>query len=153
MKVHQDACHRTEGQPDQVFGKTKEGRNTKLNALVDATGNPLKVMLLPRQEPEVRMAREPLGNISKKIVLADKGYDSDDLRDEIARSRGYALITGRKNRKREVLYVKSIGRKRHVVENFFVRIKRFRQVATRFNRLASSYLGFVHLASASLWLR
>lgn len=86
-----------------MFGKTKEGRNTKLNALVDATGNPLKVMLLPRQEAEVRMAREPLGNISKKIVLADKGYYSNDLRDEISRSRGYALIAGRKNRKREVL--------------------------------------------------
>ena len=67
MKVHQDACHRTEGQPDQVVGKTKEGRNTKLNALVDATGNPLKVILLLRQEAEVRMAREPLGNICKKL--------------------------------------------------------------------------------------
>ena len=153
VKVHQDACHRTEGQPDQVFGKTKGGRNTKLHALVDATGKPLKVMLLPGQEAEVRTARELLGNVRKKIVLADKGYDSDALRDEIARSRGFALIPGRKNRKREVLYVKSIGRQRHVVENFFARIKRFRRVATRYDRLASSYLGFVHLASASLWLR
>ena len=141
------------GQPDQVFGKTKGGRNTKLHALVDVKGKPLNVILIPGQQSELKTVRMLLGNVRDKIVLADKGYDSDQLRREIRKGRGYALIPGRKNRKREVLYVESLGRKRHVVENFFARIKRFRRVSTRYDRLASSYLGFVHLVSASLWLR
>jgi transposase len=66
---------------------------------------------------------------------------------------GFPNITGRRNRKVQPFYLKEVGKRRHVVENFFVRIKRFRRVCTRYDRLAETYLSFVFLAALMDWLR
>jgi putative transposase len=85
-------------------------------------------------------------------VLADKGYDSDANRAAI-RSRGAEpCIPPRSNRKAAIAYDRHLYKERNVVERFFSRIKQYRRVATRFDKKAANYLGFVWLASINIML-
>ena len=153
VKVHQDACYALGTSENQCFGKTKGGRNTKLHAMTNAEGKLLDLKLLPGNENEILSARELLGDVRNSIVLADRGYDSDSLRKKILSDGGVALIPPKKNRRRPVLYFSHIGKKRHVVENYFCRIKRYRRIATRYDRSSATYLSFVYLASLMDWLK
>lgn len=153
IKVHQDACYFLSTPEKQRFGKTKGGRNSKINAVTNRGGKPLDLVLIAGNESELKSVRGILDDVSGKVVLADKGFDDDKLRKWVRRNGGVANIPGRKNRKVEVFYIKEVGRMRHVVENFFSRIKRFRRVGTRYDRLAETYTAFVSLASLMDWLR
>lgn len=153
IKVHQDACYALGSSGNQCFGKTKGGRNTKLHAMTNAEGKLLDLKLLPGNENEILSARELLGEVKDAIVLADRGYDSDVLRKQVLDDGGVALIPPRKGKCKPVLYFPHIGKKRYVVENYFCRIKRYRRVATRYDRLGETYLAFVSLASLMDWLR
>ena len=135
VKVHQDACYYPLDDKDQCFGKTKGGRNTKIHALTNAKGQALNLILTEGNRHDVTVAIDLLEYAQNRIVLADKGYDSDALREEIYESNGIALIPGKSNRKVQPFYIKSVARIRHVVENFFCVIKRFRRIATRYERL------------------
>jgi len=87
------------------------------------------------------------------ILLADRGYDSDAIR-EFARERGaWANIPPKRNRKDAICFSPHLYRARNHVERFFNRIKHCRRVATRYEKLAANYLAFVKLASVRLWLR
>lgn len=153
VKVHQDACYECQGDKPQSFGATKGGRNSKLHAVTNSKGLALKVIIRPGNEAEIKTASEVLGDVSDKIVLADKGYDSDALREDVWNQGGFANIRGRKNRIKEPLYFKNMGKKRHVVENFFQRVKRFRRVATRYDRLDCTYLSFVIISALADWVK
>ena len=124
IKVHQDACRHPQDAVARALGKTKGGRNTKLGACVDRRGKALALVLRPGNEHDSKFAAGLVGNIRGAIVLADKGYDCDALRDHIHAGGGVANIPGRKGRKEEVFYLLELGMDRHLVENFFVRIKR-----------------------------
>ena len=152
VKVHQDACYCLTSPENQCFGKTKGGRNTKLHAMTNAAGRLLDLRLVPGQEHELKTARELLGEVKGKVILGDKGYDSDKLRCQVQKDGGVALIPGKKGRKNPVFYLKEIGKHRHVVENYFCRIKRYRRIATRYDRRAETYLSFVFLASLMDWI-
>jgi len=153
IKVHQDACYTCKGSKDQKFGKTKGGRNSKLHAVTNRKGKLLNFLLLPGQESEMKSVLEVLGDVRNRIVLGDKGYDSDSLREHIEVQGGVALIPPRKHRKDKVFYVKEIGRERHVVENYFARLKRYRRTGTRYDRLPETFISFICLASIMDWLR
>ena len=153
VKVHQDACHRGKSLEEQCFGRTKGGRNSKVHALTNGEGKLLDMMLIPGNKSEVTTAADLLGDVRDKVVLADKGYDSDPLRDAVDEAGGVALIPGRSNRKKPVFYVKEVGRRRHVVENYFARVKRYRRVSTRYDRRAATYISFVCLASLVDWIK
>lgn len=101
----------------------------------------------------MKSACEVIGNAKDLVILGDKGYDSDAIRKFVDDSGGIANIPGRKGRKEKVFYVAEVGRNRYVVENYFCRIKRYRRVATRYDRLPETYLSFVYLASLMDWVR
>lgn len=153
VKVHQDACYYPLEDKDQCFGKTKGGRNTKIHALTNAKGQALNLVLTEGNRHDVTVAIELLSYAKDRVVLADKGYDSDALRDEIEEAEGIALIPGKSNRKQKPFYIKSVAKIRYVVENFFCVIKRFRRVATRYERRAETYLSFVALAALTTWVK
>ena len=117
VKVHQDACYFPLSDEHQGFGKTKGGRNTKIHALTNGKGQALNFILTPGNKHEVTVAIELLEYGEGRIVLGDKGYDSDKLREEIAGAGGIAQIPGKSNRKEKVFYLKEIGKIRHVVES------------------------------------
>lgn len=153
IKVHQDAC-RHGGEPaKQGFGKTKGGRNSKLNALTNSKGKLVRLKLVPGNESDMKSACEVIDDAGGKVILADKGYDSNAIRRHIVESGGIANIPGRKGRKKPVFYIKEVGRQRYVVENYFCRIKRFRRIGTRYDRLPETFLAFVFLSSLMDWLR
>ena len=81
-----------------------------------------------------------------RYVIADKGYDADALRRELRSQGKVAVIPGRSNRKRRIVFDKARYRERHRVENAFCDIKDFRRVATRYDKLARNFLSTVALA-------
>jgi len=88
-----------------------------------------------------------------RYLLADKGYDADQLRRSLRNSGAVPVIPGRRNRKRIIRYDKDRYRGRHLIENAFCRLKDFRRVATRYDKLAANFLSGVALATAlAFWL-
>lgn len=86
-------------------------------------------------------------------LLADKGYDSDVIRDDLIARGIEPVIPGRRNRKEPIRYSRELYRLRNGIERTFGRIKINRAIATRYDKLASSFLGMLHLASIKLWLK
>lgn len=153
VKVHQDACRYWQPAEERGLGKSKGGRNSKLNACVNLRGKALAILLRPGNEHESKSAREVLGDVTGIVVLGDRGFDDDTLREHIKTGGGVALIPGKSNRKEQPFYIPEIGRQRRVVENFFARIKRYRRVNTRYDRLAETFMAFVNLAALADWIR
>ena len=80
------------------------------------------------------------------MVMADAAYDSDKLREQIAVQIGTACIKLRRNRKVVMPFDKEQYKERHNVECFFQKLKRYRRIATRYDKLAKRFLAFIHLA-------
>ena len=88
-----------------------------------------------------------------RVLLADRGYDSDAIRQDMEDRRGVAVIPARRSRKVRESVDGQIYALRNRIERCFNRLKNARRVATRYDKTAASFLGFVHLASIRLWLR
>ena len=88
-----------------------------------------------------------------EAVIADKAYDADPLLDFIADQGAEAVIPPRSNRTEQRDYDEYRYKERHLVECFFNKVKWFRRIATRYDKLAQRYLSFLHLASTLIWLR
>jgi transposase len=88
-----------------------------------------------------------------KVVIADRGYDSDAIRDD-ARARGAeTVIPGRKNRTTKIIIDECIYALRNRIERCINRLKNARRLATRYDKTAESYLGFIHLVSCRMWVK
>ena len=147
VKVHRCASNPCGGQASQAMGRTKGGMNTKVHAVVDEAGQPMRLFLSAGNEADISHAPTLTEEIPAAMLVADKGYDSDSFRQWLLDHGVKPCIPPRSNRRHPSTYSKRSYRKRHVVENFFERIKNFRRVATRYDKLAETYLGFVCLAS------
>jgi transposase len=88
-----------------------------------------------------------------KVLIADKGYDSNHIRDTVAQIGGTAVIPSRSNRKNPEPIDDYIYALRNQVERCFNKLKCSRRLATRYDKTAASYLGFIHIVSARLWFR
>ena len=111
-------------------------------------------MLTPGNVADVKAAPELLASLGRtRYLLADKGYDADALRRSLRQAGAVPVIPGRRSRKRTVRYDKQRYRDRHLIENAFCRLKDFRRVATRYDKLAANFLSGVALATAiAFWL-
>jgi transposase len=152
VKCHQDAARSPQSADEQKLGKTKGGRNTKVSAVVNELGKAVSLVLVPGNQHDSKSARETLGEVDGATVLADKAYDSNHLRKHIEDSGGTPNIVPLNIRKIPVPYDKELGKKRRLVENFFCRIKSYRRVATRYDKLAVTYMGFVTLSAIADWI-
>jgi transposase len=120
--------------------------------VVDGLGNPLKLYLTGGEVHDIVPAPELLSGFEPERVLADKGYDSDDLVSELEDCGIEVIIPPRGNRKNPREYDSHIYKERHLVECFFNKIKRFRRVATRYEKLSKTYLAMVTIAAVFVWL-
>ena len=140
-------------QGDQAIGRSKGGLSTKIHALVDALGNPIAFMLTPGEAHDLVGADSLLPELEAEMLLADKAYDADARVIEILEKAGKTpVIPSKKNRRNSRLYDKEIYKARHLIENFFARLKQYRAIATRYDKLARNFLSAVYLASAMIWL-
>ena len=120
---------------------------------MDALGNPLRFTLTPGQQHDITQAETLLTGYRSEYVIADKGYDAQDFVDHLAEEGMVAVIPPRSNRKAPRDYDRHLYRERHVVECFIGKIKHYRRVFSRFDKLASRYLGFLQFAAVLIWLR
>ncbi len=86
-------------------------------------------------------------------ILADKGYDADRLRGKIEEQGATAVIPPRRHRKTKLTYDETLYKKRNFIERFFNKLKHFRRVATRYDKLLANFLGFIKIAAFAIWIR
>lgn len=134
------------------MGKSRGGLSTKIHAAVDALGNPVRLLLTPGQASEYVAAPALLEGFAPSAVLGDKGYDSAALRDTIRSMGAEPVIPPRKNRLAPIEVDWHSYKDRNLVERFFQKIKQFRRIATRYERLARNYQSLLCLVSAIVWL-
>jgi transposase len=127
---------------------------TKIHAVVDGRGLPIRLALSPGQAHDGQSAAALLGDLKRGcVVLADKAYDANWIRALIEQQGAAPNIPDRSNRKERHCFSKALYKERNRVERFFNRIKHFRRVATRFEKRASNYLAMLKLAAVRIWLR
>jgi len=136
------------------MGRSRGGLTTKIHALVDANGNPIALKLTEGQAHDGRSGVDLLENIGEgQILLADRAYDSDALRDDLAERGAWANVKPMPNRVNVPAFSPFLYRYRNLVERFFNKLKHFRAVATRFEKHDQNYLALVKLASVRIWMR
>ena len=151
---HSSSCqHHNAPSVDPGLGCSRGGFGTKVHNTVDRLGNPLRFILMGGQEHDITQAEALLDGYSGEYVIGDKGYDAQGLRHYIAAQGMTPVIPGRSNRKIVVVYDQHLYPERHLVECFIGKIKRYRRVFTRFEKLSRRYLGFLHFAATLIWLR
>lgn len=135
-----------------MIGRSRGGLTSKIHALTNGHGKPMKFIITSGTVHDSTKAIPLLRNIIKAgmKVLADRGYDAAYILAYISYWRALACIPPRKNKTYPQTYNKTLCKNRNQIERFFQRLKNFRRVATRYDKLPSSFLSFVHIASASL---
>lgn len=127
--------------------------STKVHAATDALGNPVRLLLGPGQRHDITRNHELIDGLKPDAVIADKGYDADHLHDAIRDAGAEPVIPARSNRKTPRDHDKVLYKERNLVERFFNKLKQFRRVATRYDKLLANYEGFVQLAAIAVLLR
>lgn len=140
-------------QEREALGRSKGGFTTKIHTLTDALGNPLEFVLTPGQKNDITQAKNLVKNVSDTICLADKGYDADHFIKELGRKNCVPVIPPRSNRKQPRDYDKELYKERNLIECFFSKIKQFRRIFSRYEKLSQSYLSLLHFVGALIWFR
>ena len=154
--VRAHACsagYKKDSQDQECLGRSKGGFTTKIHAVVDALGNPLKFILTPGQRNDITQAESLIKDFKNTAVIADKGYDSNHLIDTIEENESVAVIPPKKNRKTHREYDSHLYKERHLIECFFGKIKHFRRIFSRFDKTAQSFMGFLNFVAVLIWLR
>ena len=131
---------------------------TKIVALVDALGNLVRFVLLPGQRHDTVGVAPLIEDLAFGALLGDKAFDADWLRAELDSRGATAVIPPQAPRKTLITYDKAMYRWRHLVENFFAklkefRLKEFRAIATRYEKTDDSFRANIHLAAAVIAAR
>jgi transposase len=113
----------------------------------------VRIILGPGQQNDMAPAGDLIEGVAARYVLADKAYDAHGLYQKIIDQGGDPVVPPRRNRRRLHAYDAVLYKERNRVERFFSRIKHFRRVATRYDKLAATFMGFVTLAAIMLWLK
>ena len=136
------------------MGRSRGGLTTKIHALVDANGLPVALKLSQGQAHDGKSAHDMLTRLGPgQILLADRAYDSDALRHDVASQGAWANIKPMPGRVRIPAFSAFLYRYRNLVERFFSKLKHFRAIATRFEKHDANYLALIKLASVRIWMR
>src|SRR5512143_3573479 len=143
---------RKRGEQKQAVGRSRGGRNTKIHALADAKGRLLAVILTGGEAHDCPVEERLIRRVKpSKKMLGDKAYDSTELRADLNQRGTKPVIPNRCNRKQPFSFSKRLYKLRWRIESAFNRLKDFRRIATRYDRLARNYLASVCLAAALVW--
>ncbi|WP_180134860.1 MULTISPECIES: IS5 family transposase [unclassified Acinetobacter] len=153
---HVCAHQHSAGIANQSISKSIGGNSSKIYLIVDAHGNPIDFMITDGTTHDVKVAPDLISTLDlkeTKVVCADKGYDSESLREQIRKTRTKANIPRKTNSQSNNDHMDCYLYKiRHLVENMFCRLKEFRGIATRYDKLKRNYQSSVALACIFLWL-
>jgi len=121
--------------------------STKILVLVDALGNLIRLLLLPGQRGETTAVRALIEGLSFEVFLADKAYDADWLRSELSLRGIEAVIPARAKRLHPAPHDEEKYKWRHLVENFFQKLKEFKRIAMRACKTDLSFASMIYLAA------
>jgi len=154
IRAHQQAATAKNGGADHCLGRSRGGLTTKIHVVVDAQGLPIRLGLTAGQIHDGQIVDTPLDHLDPRtIVLADKAYDADRIRELIHNQGATPNIPPKKNRRWKPCFSKRLYRERNLIERFFSKLMQFRRVAPCYDKLAANFLAMVQLASMRLWLR
>jgi transposase len=138
---------------NQAIGRSVGGLSTKIHTKCDALGNPTAFYLTPGQVHDLDGAEVLLEQINSMAVLADKAYDADErFIEKLAKQGCQAVVPPKANRIEKRDYDRHLYKSRHLIENFFAKLKQFRGIATRYDKLAENFLGAIYLAASIICL-
>jgi transposase len=138
---------------NQAIGRSRGGLSTKIHALVDALGKPLALLLTPGQAHDLVAADAFLPQMAADLLIADRAFDADKrVLQPLAAVGKSAVIPPRPNRVTPRKFDRDLYKARHLIENFFCKLKQFRAIATRYDKTATHFLAAIHLAAATIWL-
>ena len=127
--------------------------STKIHTLGDALGNPLGFHLTGGQAHDLIGADNLLPGMQADALIADKAFDADArVRAPLAAAGKRAIIPPKSNRCEPRNYDRETYKARHLIENFFAKLKQFRAIATRYDKTARNFLAAIHLAATAIWL-
>ncbi len=126
---------------------------TKVLALTDALGNLVRFRLLPGQRSEIVGVPDLIDGLAFEALMADKAFDADHLRVALEARGAQAIIPAKRNRKIHIPHDEEAYKWRHLVENYFSKIKEFRSVNTRYDKTDTSYEATWHIAATIIALR
>jgi transposase len=145
-------CRWKRGEKNQAVGRSRGGRNTKIHALADAKGRLIAILLTGGEAHDCPVAERLFCRVrAPQRLLGDRAYDSTELREELGDRGTKPVIPNRSSRKQLFSFNKRLYKLRWRVENAFNRLKDFRRIATRYDKLARNYLASVCLAAALVW--
>ena len=127
--------------------------STKIHATIDALGNPTGFHLTPGQAHDLEGADALLPAVEADILIADKAFDADErVIAPLLAAGKTAVIPPKSSRKSQRHYDKDLYKARHLIENFFCRLKQFRAIATRYDKTARNFLAAIYLVATAIWL-
>lgn len=135
------------------MGRSRGGLTTKVHLRVDGLGDPQQVILTPGQVHDITQAPALMNEVDVEITIADKGYDSEAFVKALESKEIEAVIPSRKNRKEPRDYDKHWYKMRNIVERTFNWLKRYRRIATRYEKTGQNFLGFFQLGCVIMLLR
>jgi putative transposase len=107
----------------------------------------------PGQRNDIAFAHDLIDGFAADVTIADKGYDADHLCERIAQTGGEVVIPPKRNRSFKRPCDAELYKERNIIERFFNKLKQFRRVATRYDKLLANFMGFVKLAPIAIWLK
>ena len=142
------------GAATQAIGPSRGGRTTKVHALTDTKGRPYAFLLTPGNVADISVASLLVAALpASALLIADMGYDANSFRQLLEERETEAVIPSTPSRKQPFPLDRGVYRQRNVIERMFGRLKDFRRIATRYDRLATNFLAAVCLAAiVSYWL-
>lgn len=153
VRAHQHASGARRGEY-RAIGRSAGGATTKIHMACDAHGNPICFEVTGGQVHDSKAAPSLIEQLEAESLLADKGYDSEKIRQRARDKNITPMIPRRKNSKKPNTELdKNVYKARHQVENVFARLKHFRSVVTRFEKLARNFRSIISLACTFVWLK
>lgn len=140
---------RKRGAFTQGIGTSRGGRTSKIHELTDAAGRPRVLLISPGNTSDMTMAPALIEAARDRFdrLLADRGYDSNAIRAAIAAQGAEVVIPPTRTRKAPIPYNREAYRARNLVERLWCRLKDWRRIATRYDKLAANYMAGVYLAA------
>ena len=129
----------------------KRGLNSKIHLAVDANGMPVRVFVTAGTVHDCKQACALIDGFSAEWLLADRGYDSNEIIEKAVSQNMNIVIPPRKNRKNQREYDEYLYKLRHLVENAFLMLKRWRGIATRYTKNAASFVAAVQIRCIAIW--
>ena len=144
---------RTKKEGEQSLGRSRGGFSTKIHLATDALGNALRFILTGGERNDITQAEALVKDLCAEYVIADKGYDAEAFVLHLQERATEAVIPSRVTNKVQREVDTYLYQERHLIENQIGKLKHFRRVFSRFDKLAKNYLSFIYFASSIVWLR